>query len=254
MLFGNNVLRGQYLRRGRQAQAFLDTTQQLELALDWMQEHRQDGRIRSRLMEWMVQICLRQFRIDILGSVRGEIREESREEALKGEVGFSKEYFDELMVAGVHLILRNRSDFKDVRALMRYLFDFDDGRSRIHWEDRPYRKMYRRAVTGVSVALGGREQGRRLAHQLYEQLFALHWILPYPCAEVLLQTTKAGARMWYSVVAESRIDTEGREQKKWVWGRKAWQEGRPRERAEWLDWTQDEWMAWIERTQRPGTA
>lgn len=37
ILFGNNVLRGQYLRRGQQVQAFIDTTQQLEVAMEWLQ-------------------------------------------------------------------------------------------------------------------------------------------------------------------------------------------------------------------------
>jgi hypothetical protein len=39
VLFGNNMLRGQYLRRGGQVRDFFNTTQQLELALQWIEQY-----------------------------------------------------------------------------------------------------------------------------------------------------------------------------------------------------------------------
>jgi hypothetical protein len=157
------------------------------------------------------------------------------------------EYFSEIMNNRAYLMSGNRCDFKRASDPAHFLFDFNDGRVRAHWEDRPYRKLYRRAVMGISVALGGRQFGRWLSRQLFWQLFETHWILPYPCAEVLLQTTKGGERMWYSIMRVTSTDAEGRETEKWVWGRKQWEEGRPRERAGWVGWNREEWEGWIER-------
>ena len=61
VLFGNNSLRGQYLRRGGRVRDFFDATRQLELALDWIDLHHRSEVIRDRLIFWMVHICLQQF-------------------------------------------------------------------------------------------------------------------------------------------------------------------------------------------------
>jgi hypothetical protein len=58
MLFGNNVLRGQYLRRREQVQAFFDTTRRIELALEWLDRHKATETIRRRLIKWIIHISL----------------------------------------------------------------------------------------------------------------------------------------------------------------------------------------------------
>jgi hypothetical protein len=68
----------------------------------------------------------------VLGSVRGEIVQERRAEAIKGEVGFCMEYFSEIMTNRVYLMSGNRCDFKQASDLAHFLFDFDDGRIRAH--------------------------------------------------------------------------------------------------------------------------
>lgn len=97
MLFGNGVLRGQYLRRGRQVQAFLDTTRQLEVALEWLERHRAVEAIRDRMVLWIVHICLQQFRIDVMQCVKSEIREQDRERALKGTEAICLESLEQIM-------------------------------------------------------------------------------------------------------------------------------------------------------------
>lgn len=247
VLFGNRTLQGQYMRRGQHVQGFLDLTQRLELALIWIQRYQGIDRVRQRLMEWMAEMCLQQFRIDIMTGIRGEIRAEHREEAVKGETRFCREYLEEIMVGGVHAVSGNKTNFKLAEQLTHFLFDFDDARRRTHWENRPYRKLYRRAVTGMAQALGGRRYGRWLAGEVHRRLLEGHWMLPYPCAEVLLQTTKGGARMWYSVVHQPRREGQGREVTEWKWGGKGWQEGRPEARAGWVNWSKEEWEAWMSR-------
>ena len=76
MLFGNGVLRGQVLRRGIQVTAFFDIALTLERGLKWLEANRGNEVIKDEVLSWIVHICLKQFRIDILTTVKAEIREE----------------------------------------------------------------------------------------------------------------------------------------------------------------------------------
>ena len=158
MLFGNNVLRGQYLRRGRQVQEFFEITRRMEVALEWLKHYKDNEAVRPRLISWIVHICQQQFRIDVMQCVKAEIREEYREEAVKGKEPICLEWLEQVMIQDVHRISGNRCDFKLVPHLGHYLFDFDDGRARPHWDARPFRILYRRAST--AVALLGRDLSR----------------------------------------------------------------------------------------------
>jgi len=182
--------------------------------------------------------------MDTLGSIRQEIIEAQRSEAITGEQRFCYEYIEEIMIQGCYRVSGNKTDFKEPSTLAHFLFDFDDGRVRAHWEDRGYRKLYRRAVTGVKLAMGHERWGQSLSQKLFSQLFHTHWILPYPSNEVFLQTTKAGDRMWYSIVQRPVASGNG-DVKQWKWGRKDWEAGRPPVRQPWISWTRREWEQWF---------
>lgn len=241
ILFGNKTLQGQYMRRGKQAKGFFDVSRQLELALDWVEKYQDNDRLCDRLVSWIVHICLLQFRLDVISAVKAEVKPEEQEEALKGEQGLSYEYLDEIMSGGCYLMSGNKTEFKQVSDLGHFLFDFDDGTMREHWEDRPFRVLYRRARTGIRIR--NRQYKRTLQTRLWEWLYTYHWVLPYPCSNALLQTTKSGKRMWYSIVQKSG---EGEERGKWEWARKGWQAGRPREFPVWTRWSKEEWQQWID--------
>lgn len=243
MLFGNGSLRRQYLRRGGQVQEFFDLTRRLESAVQWIERNGERDRICERLLRWMAHVCLQQFRADVLHSVQQEISEEYRETALQAKEGFCMEYFDEIMTDGVHVVSGNRSDFKKAHQLGRFLFDFDDGRTRRHWEDRPYRKLYQLATGWLESLANGRVLVRTFQIRVSCFLYEYHWILPYPTADGLLPTTKQGRRMWYSIVATE--DDQGTKSGRWTWGRKAWEPGRPRELPGWTDWGKEDWERWI---------
>ncbi len=249
ILFGNNVLRDQYLRRGGAARHFFDITRKLELALGWLEQYHENPDIQTRLIWWMVHLCLQQFRIDTLRGIKSEIIEEEREEALQGIRPFCFEYIDQIMLDGVYLISGNRCDFKEPSLLGDFLFSFNDGRTRTHWEDRPFRVLYRRAVTVLLSRAGGVVLKQAFSRRLWRTLYAFHWILPYPCAEVFTQTTKQGQRMWYSI---KPVNVRGRqlgtlESKDWQWARKDHHGGFPPVMPPYLSWTKEEWQGWIER-------
>jgi hypothetical protein len=245
MLFGNDMLRDQYLRRGGQVRDFFDLSRRLELALGWLDRNHHLGPIRSRLLTWIVHICLQQFRIDVLAPIAAEIREPLREEALQGPRGFSLEYFDEIMLNDVYIISGNRCDFKQPSDLTGFLFDFGDGLARRHWEDRPFRKLYQRTQQWLARGDGGPEVRETFQRRFWRILYAYHWLLPYPSHDGLLQTTKRGERMWYSI-QRSRAPG-GEEAAAWKWARKASQAGHPPAIPEYVGWSKEEWEGWIER-------
>jgi hypothetical protein len=251
VLFGNDMLRGQYLRRGGQVRDFFGATRQLELALMWIDRHHQNRPIRDRLVSWIVHICLHQFRVDILSNVKSELSPDYREEALRDTQPFSFEYLEQIMTAGVYLMSGNRCDFKEVSDLVHFLFDFDDGRIRAHWEDRPFRKLYRRARNALDLRHGALELGATLSRRLWRNLVSYHWILPYPFSDGLMQTTKEGKRMWYSIqpkaTASGPLNLLPLDE--WEWARKSWQPDSPPAIPRYVSWSKEEWEGWIARHQ-----
>lgn len=249
VLFGNRTLRSQYLRRGGQVQDFHDVFLQMELALGWIRQYRGSTWILSVLLSWIIHLCLHQFRVDTLTSVKGEIQRDHRTAALHGQQPFSYEYFEEIMGHAVHLVSGNKSDFKDPLRLAHTLFDFDDGHIRTHWENKPYRKLYRRAYAGLREQdhTGGLANSMR--KQLWPYLFAFHWILPYPSTEVFTQTTKQGARMWYSIRPSTEVgeDLTYLDPQTWRWARKDWRAGYPQRLPRFLEQSKAEWQAWLSR-------
>lgn len=242
VLFGNNVLRGQYLHRGRQASEFMEITRQLDVALGWLKQHINDDRIRRRMLRWIIHICLWQFRLDVFAAVKPEILAAYHEAALYGLEGFSYEYFTEIMRQPVHLMAGNRCEFKLPTGLYSALFGQDDARLRRHWESKPYRMLFARAREGVGAY--GRDVSRSFRLQFERSLYQYHWVLPYPHPDGLLQTTKQGQRMWYSI--ETDVQVSLADTKDWRWARKSWQVGRPQALPDWLTWQKDRWEAWIE--------
>ena len=126
------MLRNQYLRRGGQVSDFFDMARRLEVALGWLRLHHAQAVIRDRLIFWMVHLCLLQFRVDVLGGVKGELVGDYREEALGGIQPFCAEYFETIIGHPAYLISGNRYNFKQVSELGRFLFNFNNGRARTY--------------------------------------------------------------------------------------------------------------------------
>jgi hypothetical protein len=237
MLFGNGVLRGQTIRRGARLAAFFDTAVALERGLMWIERNRESEAIREEVLSWMVHVCLKQLRLDVLNAVKTEIKEEKREEAMKGERPFCYGYFDEIMTDGCYLLSGNRCDFKVPSDLAAFLLNDGDGLTRQHWEDKPFRKLYQRARIGLRMQ--GDELVDKFTRRYWRGLFKYHWVLPYPCGNALLQTSKGeGRRMWYSIKQDE-------EKKTWIWGRKKWEEGWPSRFPRLAEREEGEWEGWI---------
>ena len=254
VLFGNQALRRQYLRRGGAVRDFHNNFVQLERAVTWLQQYHASEVISDRLTDWIVHLCLRQFRVDTLTAVRAEIHPDHRETALDGLRSWSRAYLEDTMgYDGLHLVSGNKSAFKDPCALKEALFGYDDGRKRTHWESKPYRTLYRRACVTLSAQPATTALVPRMQRRLSRWLFAFHWILPYPSADVFMQTTKSSQRMWYSIQPAGRgatangIDLRNLHPEGWEWAQKEWWPAYPPELPRYLRWPTGTWEDWIRR-------
>jgi hypothetical protein len=264
VLFGNRVLQQRYLQSGGHARQFRDIFLQAELALGWFRDHRQVAAVEDQLLQYMVELCLRQFRIDVLTSVADEISPDERDEALEGDEPFTHRYFGRIMSGGVHLVSGNKSRFKAPAALARYLFDTDDGKDhhRLHWDEKPYRQLLRHVrrtleslptvvlptVVLPTVVLPPRDHfGTLLDHRFIQR----HWIWPYCWAGGLTQTTKEGRRrrMWYSVRTprsrRGRVRVDDTPLDQWEWARGDFQRGEPAPFPKCAGWSTERWRGWV---------
>jgi len=190
VLFGVGTLRWQYTQRGGKVKDFFGATRQLDLASEWIEKHGENVLIVDRLITWMVHICLRQFRVDVIDTVKKELMDEHQDHALQGNEPFCYEYLRKIRGGKLHFVAGNRSSLKDASKLADLLFEFDDGELRSHWDHRPFRKLYRRAHTILKARSQSLSPEKIFAHQLRRKLFTHHWVLPYPNSQVLMQKTK----------------------------------------------------------------
>jgi hypothetical protein len=238
VLFGNNVLKGQYIKRGGQVRDFYSITRKLELALEWFERYHNLAEVQSQLLSWMVHICLQQFRIDVLQSMKKDILPEHHE-ALTGKEPLCWDYLTTITGSKLYLVSKNKS-LQTPSKFASYLFDFD-GRKRQQWENRPFRKLYQRARIGLNLT-HGRQIGRKFSKQLWKDLFRYHWILPYPSPGKWIHRAKQRGkwrRIWYSIA-----EGEGGD---WEWAKEDYQRGYPEGFPRYLTWTKEEWEDWLRR-------
>jgi hypothetical protein len=249
VLFGNQTLQRRYLQSGGHARQFRDIFLQAELALGWLRDHHRVAVVESQLLQYMAELGLRQFRIDVLTSVADEISPDERDEALEGDEPFTHRYFGRIMSGGVHLVSGNKSRFKTPATLARYLLDTDDGGDRrLHWDAKPYRQLLRHIRQTLeslpTVVLPPRDHFDALLEQAFIQR---HWVWPYCWAGGLTQTTKEGRRMWYSVRTSrsrrGRVDDAPLDQ--WEWARAHFQRGEPAPFPKCAGWSTERWRSWV---------
>jgi hypothetical protein len=193
------------------------------------------------MIEWLAHIVLRQLRLDVIGMVfsLGEVQPEKQERASEGLDGFSHDYLSSIMTYGeVYLTSGNKTTYKKVSGMFKYLFRYNDGVQREHWDDKPYRILIKRAEA-IFPPYDARYSLTKNFHQmLYRCLLKFHWILPYPGPLGLTQITKGKGRIWYLIIR----DSERRPQ----WGKKSYWEGLTDALPLFITWNKARWQDWIE--------
>lgn len=204
MLFGNVHMAQAYRKRWREVKEVTDDFLTIEQIDRWLGMYQTCGRIRRWLLNWLVQICIGHFRKDVLGSIKSSIREECRGAAIRGEFMLCQHDLRRILQPDEHgrqevwLVRGNKMAFKQLGAFVDFLWDYNDGWERKHWDSKGYRVLYQRCVRIVGGVVP-REMVRHWKRHVKALFVVNHWILPYPNDTVFWQHTKAGERMWLSV-------------------------------------------------------
>ena len=144
-----------------------------------MEKYHNLAKVQSQLLSWMAHICLQQFRVGVLISMKKEILPEHHE-ALAGNEPFCWEYLTKITGFKLNLMSGNKA-FQTPSKLASFLFEVYE-KKRLQWENRPFRKLYQRARTGLNLRHGG-QMAENFSDQVWQNLFKYHWVLPYPCAD-----------------------------------------------------------------------
>jgi hypothetical protein len=207
-LFGNVYIAETFTARWRAIREAKDDLMKVEVLGKWLKCYGTAPSARSLILWYMRWMCVRHFRKDVLSSIESSIKAEFRSDAAQGKFTLCKENLD--MILGDAQLYRlasgNKMAYKHLDDFIDLLWDFDDGRSRKHWEERGYRVLYRRCVKIIETWCGG-DEGEMFREGVKILFPVVNWIVPYPNHTVFWQHTKQHQRMWLSVY-HCRVHTE----------------------------------------------
>lgn len=124
VLFGASALQKQYIRSGGHVRHFFDITRRVDLGLSWLKTYRGEEVITDQILDWLIHLCLQQFRLDVLRTVQHELCANHRALILDDQIRFCYDEFKSTFNGEVALVSGNRTDFKRPRQLMDALFNF----------------------------------------------------------------------------------------------------------------------------------
>ena len=214
VMFGNDLLKNRYMRRGGHVEDFFTLSRQVDLALRWIEASAYREDIVRQLLDWLCHICLRQFRIDIYLVLERQTVRQRRPKFEAGIQPLCYEVLAELCQAKPHLVHGNTTRFKTPREQIEYLW-LDGGMfDRKHWDAKPYRTLFRRVRRGLSwrQRCNKNKLPSRFVTRLWELLMTHDWLLPNAKPGALLPGRKnqASHRLWFSVgsrVADEHVWT-----------------------------------------------
>lgn len=251
IMFGNTMLKRSYTRHGGSVQDFFDATKQLETAIKYLRELRKFPEARGQVMEWLMHIVLRQFRVDVLSSIGNDLADdcqvgERKEEILKGDQPFSHSYISEICRPERMVVMRaQKANRNTPRKLLEFLLAWDDGVQRLFWEHMRFRVIHRHCCDELQTF------DPELSEQWQEMVLAgflrWHWMLPYPHGRGLMETNKVKQRKWFSVdLKRDRwgIPSNMLQVGDWRMVSQDWRRGRPEPLPDWLAWERADWEAW----------
>jgi hypothetical protein len=204
-LFGNVRMAEAYQARWLAVRESKDDFVKIEAIISWLQQHRNVRSVRRILVNQLIYICVRHFRKDVFASIKKSIQPEHWQNAVEGNITLCKINLDHILLPTTgqeslqyRLATGNKLAYKDLDRFADFLWNFNDGHSRTHWENKSYRMLYQRASKAVTAALG-LSRARSFAENLKCHFYRTNWVVPYPNDTVFWQHTKKGERMWLSV-------------------------------------------------------
>jgi hypothetical protein len=199
-LFGNIHIAESFTARWGAIREAKDDFVKLEMLGKWLKSYGLAPLVRKYILWQMRWMCVRHFRKDVLLSIESFIKAEFCSNAAQGKYTLCKENLDMILDSSqlYRLTSGNEMAYKDLDDFVDFLWDFDNGRSRKHWDNRRYRVLCKRCAKIIETWCD--EEEVELFCRRVKTLFpTVNWLLPYPDHTVFWQHTKQHPRMWLSV-------------------------------------------------------
>ena len=210
-LFGNIHIAESFTARWRAIREAKDDFVKVEMLGKWLKSYGAAPAVRKYILWHMRWMCVRHFRKDVLLSIESSIKAEFRSNAAQGRYTLCKENLDMILEDGsqaYRLASGNKMAYKDLDDFIDFLWDFDDGRRRKHWEGRGYRVLYKRCAKLIATWCD-EEEAQWFCSTVKTVFPTVNWVIPYPNHTVFWQHTKQHQRMWLSVY-HSQVQAESR--------------------------------------------
>ena len=190
MLFDSNWAQTKYKKRVRQAQHVGNDFQRMGAVEAWMREFAGDATQVAVVQEFVDQLLLSSFRKEVWSALRHDMVKQDVLDLLQGRQTLTYPNIMEHLLPDRHDdFLRNQMGdnpksfaklkVRSPEAMAYYLWGWYDGHSRGNWEHKPYRELFRWAVSiihhyaGINVA-------QAWARHFLELFYMTNWIVPYP--------------------------------------------------------------------------
>ena len=119
VLFGSGTLQRQYLQCGGHIQHFFDRTRRADLGLEWLRQYPKEDAITNRILSGLAHLCLRQIRLDILRTIRREIRPDAPLAILDDQVQFCRQGLSAILNRDMTAVTGHRTSFKNPHQAVR---------------------------------------------------------------------------------------------------------------------------------------
>jgi hypothetical protein len=165
-----------------------------------MQEFGEHPRCQGFLQDTLQQICLCAFRKDVFQHIKHLIRKDCLEGALAGKVPLCwpsvnrvfKPRSSPLLVSGGRLAVQS------IEVLFTWLWEWKgDYFKRKHWDNKPYRLLYRRSFEIIEL-MQGTGRARQWKRELMYTFIKSHWLLPYPQGDRFMKSEGKSRVLWWS--------------------------------------------------------
>ena len=201
MLFNNVSMQQAYRARYGQVRDVRDDFIRVSKIHQLMQEFRGHPQCQAFLQDILRQICLCAFRKDVFQHIKHLIKKECVEDALAGRIPLCWPSVDRALrprCRPLCLVSGARLAVQSIEVLFTWLWGRKaDHFKRKHWEDKPYRLLYRRSFELIQLEAGP-EQARAWKRKLMHSFVRSHWLLPYPQGDRFMKSEKSRLCWWSS--------------------------------------------------------
>lgn len=201
MLFNSSAMQKAYRARSRQIRDIQDDFIRVSKVQSLLEQFQGSPQCLDFLHDFLCQLCLCAFRKDVFQQIKPLLKKEGIEEALEGRVPLCASSVSAALKArfrSLNIVSGKRLAVQSIEVLFIWLWGWKGSSfKRTHWDNKPYRLLFRRSYEMISL-VQGRGAAQRWRQKLRSSFIRSHWLLPYPQGHRFIKPAGAGSVHWWS--------------------------------------------------------